>query len=99
VWKGAYTLVFENLMVECQDSNHATFIYTNENPIRRETISEEDSDHAKGIEEFVNCVKQDVQSPCSIEEGYKSLLYVYAATQSAEQSGNLYYLKEEHANV
>ncbi|MGE4454746.1 MAG: hypothetical protein AB7D92_09450, partial [Sphaerochaeta sp.] len=90
----AYTLVFENLMVECQDSNHATFTYTNETPVRQETISEQDRDHAKGIAEFIHCVSQGIKCPCSIEEGYKSLLYVYAATQSAEKNGTPYTTKE-----
>mgnify|MGYP001047537442 CR=1 FL=1 len=87
VWKGAYTMVFENLVMVCQDSNHATLTYTNENPVRVETISEQDTDHAKALQEFLECVEQGIQTPCSIEEGYKSLLYVYEATQSAKQQG------------
>ncbi len=72
LWKGSYTLVFENLVVECLDSNHATITYTAEKPIRKEIIAEDDNDHEKGLLEFINCVKNLQASPCSIEEGYKS---------------------------
>lgn len=92
VWKGSYTLIFENVVVECLDSNHATITYTAENPIRKESISEDDQDHAKGLLEFINCIRAKQASPCSIEEGYKSLLYVYAAVQSAAHEGRAYHV-------
>ena len=92
LWKGSYTLVFENLVVECLDSNHATITYTAEKPIRKEIIAEDDNDHEKGLLEFINCVKNLQASPCSIEEGYKSLLYVYAAVQSAANEGQVYHV-------
>lgn len=92
LWKGSYTLVFEHLLVECLDSNHATITYTAETPIRKEVIDEDNHDHAKGLLEFVSCVAENRPSPCSIEEGYKSLLYVYAAVQSAEREGQVYHV-------
>lgn len=89
LWKSTYVMVFEHMVVDCLDSNHATITYTGENQIRTEVISEENHDHARCVMEFVHCIEQARPCPCSIEEGYKSLMYAYAAVQSAQYEGQL----------
>jgi predicted dehydrogenase len=87
LWTGGFTAVFENVVAQFEDSNHANFAYTSGSEVVYETVVGENDQYFDEVEEFVQCVEQGKRSSCDIHEGYKSLNYVETVVKSAKLDG------------
>ena len=82
-----FKVVFEKVVADFTDFNHAVFTYTAETPVRTEIYESEIDPYMDEVLEFLHCVEEGKDTSCNIKEGYKSLVFVEKAVESTRMDG------------
>jgi predicted dehydrogenase len=83
-WINDYRLVAQKLTAEFSNANTALFHFTEETPLRTETIHSEKDVYLAELQDLLGAIRTDGQTRTPLREGAKSLAMALAATQSAE---------------
>jgi predicted dehydrogenase len=86
-WKASFTLVCEKLTAHFTEPGSAEIIYTDREPVARETVSSSSNAYSDEITHFFKYLRGEVAPMSTIEDGLKSLETVVAVTKSAAQGG------------
>lgn len=87
-WNGRFRIIFENMVADFQDQNHAVFTFTNEDQLRSEEVSEEaDCTYAED-RCFIDTVAGRGKGTADIVEGYAGLMLVHAVVTSSQAGGS-----------
>jgi predicted dehydrogenase len=83
-WINDYRLVAQKVTAEFSNANSALLHFTDETPLRTETISRDKDIHLAELQDLLNAIRTDGQTRTPMREGAKSLDMALAATRSAE---------------
>lgn len=87
LWVGSFKVVYEKVVADFADHNHAVFTYTGEETLRSETVKSDEDPYMDEVKEFLRCIVDGTDTTCNIKEGYKSLCYVEKVVESARMDG------------
>jgi predicted dehydrogenase len=86
-WVASTTVVCERLTAHLTDQNHATFVYTSEDPVRSTRIASNRDVYAREINAFIGAIRGKAVQCATIQEGLLGLQMVRGVVSSSEAGG------------
>lgn len=87
-WNGKFRIICENMVADFEDQNHATFIFTNEEELEIEKISEDLDCTFEEDCYFIETIRGNKKPMADIKEGYQGLQLVSAVVSSSKSNGS-----------
>ena len=86
LWNARFRMVFEHMVADFTDYNHAKFIYTKDG-VREETVDSTCDPYLEEDKYFISVIRGEQPEFAPISEGLSGLKLVSAAMESAQRGG------------
>ncbi len=87
-WNGRFRIIFENMVADFEDQNHAVFTFTGEDELKVEKIAEDTDCTYEEDCYFIETIRGNQKPMADIGEGYQGLQLVSAVVSSSRNNGS-----------